>query len=107
MKMKKRHLMNFLTGSSSLKKISLIFFLYGCMVIFLSPAFSGVPQREILVIKVSGAISPASSEFIGKGIRGATAMNAEALVIELDTPGGLDSSMRNIVKDIISSTIPV
>lgn len=34
-------------------------------------------------------------------------MNAEALVIELDTPGGLDTSMRSIVKDIISSSVPV
>jgi membrane-bound serine protease (ClpP class) len=107
MKMKKRHLMNFLTGPSSLKKISLIFFLCVWIVIFLSPAFSGVPQRKVLAIRVNGPISPVSSEFIGKGIREASAMNAEALVIELDTPGGLDTSMRSIVKDIISSTIPV
>jgi membrane-bound serine protease (ClpP class) len=106
-KMKNRHLMNFLTGSRNLKKISLIFFICVWIGIALSPAFSGVPQRKVLVIKVSGPISPVSSEFIGKGIREASAMNAEALVIELDTPGGLDTSMRSIVKDIISSTVPV
>ena len=34
-------------------------------------------------------------------------MQAEALIIELDTPGGLDTSMRSIVKDIIGSQVPV
>jgi membrane-bound serine protease (ClpP class) len=105
--MKKRHLMNLLTGPGSLKKITLIFFLFAWAVISLSPAFSDVAKRKVLVIKVSGPISPVSSEFIGKGIRKASAMNAEALVIELDTPGGLDTSMRSIVKDIISSSVPV
>ncbi|MEW6110394.1 MAG: nodulation protein NfeD [Nitrospirota bacterium] len=59
------------------------------------------------MIKVNGVINPVSSEFIGKKIKKANEMQAEALVIELDTPGGLDTSMRNIVKNIIGSSVPV
>lgn len=105
--MKKRHLMNDLAGLCSLKKISHVFFLFVWTVIFSLPALSVGQQGKVLAIKVSGPISPVSSEFIGKGIRKAGEMNAEALVIELDTPGGLDTSMRSIVKDIISSSVPV
>lgn len=105
--MKKRHLMNDLAGSCSLKKIAHVFFLFVWTVIFSLPALSAGQQGKVLAIKVSGPISPVSSEFIGKGIRKAGEMSAEALVIELDTPGGLDTSMRSIVKDIISSSVPV
>ena len=105
--MKKRHLINDLAGSCSLKKTAYFFFLFVWLAIFSLPAFSVGQQRKVLAIKVSGPISPVSSEFIGKGIRKAGEMNAEALVVELDTPGGLDTSMRSIVKDIISSSVPV
>jgi len=99
--------MNDLAGSCSLKKTAYVFFLFVWTVIFSLPAFSVGQPRKVLAIKVSGPISPVSSEFIGKSIRKAGEMNAEALVIELDTPGGLDTSMRIIVKDIISSSVPV
>ncbi len=64
-------------------------------------------KPEVLVITVSGVINPVAAEYIGKSIKKASEMNAEALVIELDTPGGLDTSMRSIVKDIIGSNVPV
>ena len=72
-----------------------------------STALSGKVKKEIMVITVNGVINPVSAEFIGKNIRKANQKNAEALVIELDTPGGLDTSMRNIVKEIIASGVPV
>lgn len=64
-------------------------------------------KSEVLVITVNGVINPVAAEYIGKSIKKASEMNAEALVIELDTPGGLDTSMRSIVKDIIGSNVPV
>ena len=70
-------------------------------------SLSAENRREVLVITVSGAINPVSSEYIGRSVRKASAKGAEALVIELDTPGGLDTSMRSAVKDIISSDVPV
>ncbi len=60
-----------------------------------------------MVITLQGVINPVSAEFIGKAIKNAQKRNAEALVIELDTPGGLDTSMRSAVKDIIASEVPV
>jgi membrane-bound serine protease (ClpP class) len=65
------------------------------------------PGKEVVVIKVHGVINPVSAEFIAGSIKNAERRNAEALVIELDTPGGLDTSMRSTVKDIIASEVPV
>lgn len=64
-------------------------------------------KRDILVITVDGIINPVASEYIHNSIKKATEMNAEALIVELDTPGGLDTSMRSIVKDIMGSAVPV
>jgi membrane-bound serine protease (ClpP class) len=78
------------------------------LVLFLiSHAFSDEPKKEVMVITVNGVINPVSAEYIGKNIRKANEKKVEALIIELDTPGGLDTSMRNIVKDIIGSEVPV
>lgn len=66
-----------------------------------------VKEGEVLVITVSGIINPVSAEFIHKSLEKASNVKAAALVIELDTPGGLDTSMRSIVKDIMAAGIPV
>ncbi len=70
--------------------------------------FTSLPAfADIVVIKVEGVVNPVMSEFISFHIDTVTAENSEALVIELDTPGGLDTSMRSIVKKITSSEVPV
>ncbi|HEX4596925.1 MAG TPA: nodulation protein NfeD [Burkholderiaceae bacterium] len=63
------------------------------------------PRVEVLVI--DGMINPATAEFFSHGLAQAQSRNASLLVLELDTPGGLDTSMRAIIKEILSSTIPV
>lgn len=90
-------------------KIRLLLFLALLAAALLFPALSPSEEqgRTVLVIKVDGVINPVSSEFIMKNVRRANEMKAEALVLELDTPGGLDTSMRSIVKDIIGSNVPV
>ncbi len=76
--------------------------------LFLSaPLFSQEQKKDVLVITVNGVINPASAEYIGKSIKKANEQKCEAIVIELDTPGGLDTSMRDIVKNIIGSEAPV
>jgi membrane-bound serine protease (ClpP class) len=62
---------------------------------------------DVIVIKSEGVVNPVMSEFISKSIDDAVKDSADLLVIELDTPGGLDTSMRSIVKKIIASEIPV
>ena len=68
---------------------------------------AGVSARRVLVITVNGIINPVASEYIGGAVKQASDMKAEALIIDLDTPGGLDSSMRYIVRDIVGSPVPV
>jgi membrane-bound serine protease (ClpP class) len=70
-------------------------------------ALAEEPKKTVMVITVNGVINPVSAEFIGKSILKANEKKCEVLVIELDTPGGLDASMRTIVKDIIGSEVPV
>ncbi len=82
-------------------------FIFACMILPAAIILSAEPSRQVLVIRVSGVINPVSSEFIARSIAKAQTMRAEALVIELDTPGGLDASMRNIVKEMTRSSVPV
>jgi len=79
------------------------------MFFFFYPASAYTDENSsgILVITVNGVINPVSAEFIQKSIKKANEKKYEALVIELDTPGGLDTSMRSIVKEIIGSEVPV
>ena len=90
---------------------SFIFILSSLCLVFIHESYAEekkAPEKhEVLVITVNGVINPVTAEYITKGIKKASKNKSEALVIELDTPGGLDTSMRNIVKDIIGSDIPV
>lgn len=83
--------------------IILIFLLYSIF----SISYSQETKKEVMVITIQSVINPVVAEFITKQIKKANERKMEALIIELDTPGGLDTSMRNIVKDIIGSEIPV
>ena len=71
-------------------------------------AASGVRAGEkVLLIRVDGAISPASAEYIVNSVELAEKEHVSALVIEMNTPGGLLESTRRIVQSILSSSVPV
>ena len=61
----------------------------------------------IIVVKIEGAINPVVAEFVVNEIRSANTSSEELIIIRMDTPGGLDTSMRKIIKAIQSSKIPV
>lgn len=64
--------------------------------------------RRVLVAPYSGVITPAAAEFISDAVDKVNAPGgADLLVVELDTPGGLDSSMREIIKKMMASSKPV
>ncbi|OPY10394.1 MAG: hypothetical protein A4E67_00561 [Syntrophaceae bacterium PtaB.Bin038] len=64
-------------------------------------------RRVVDVIVVSDAITPPIGEYIVKNIKQAAESRAEAIVIQLDTPGGLDLSMRDIIKELLNAPVPV
>ena len=59
------------------------------------------------VLHVKGVINPVLVDYIKRGIDQAEENNAIAVIIQLDTPGGLDTSMRDIIKNIVSARVPV
>jgi len=63
--------------------------------------------KNIIVLTLNGVINPPHAEYIIKGIKKAHEINSEAIIIQLDTPGGLDTSMRSIIKEMLNSQIPV
>jgi len=82
-------------------------FLLGFLIVFFSANLRAQSQPVIHVITMDGIVNPVSAEFIESSINDATKAGAEALVIQLDTPGGLMTSMRKIVKAELSSEVPV
>ncbi|MDG2307311.1 MAG: nodulation protein NfeD [Candidatus Binatia bacterium] len=70
-------------------------------------ALDAQASPRVLWLRVDGAISPASADFIADGLRAAEEQKAAALVIEIDTPGGLLTSTRTIVKALLASPVPV
>jgi membrane-bound serine protease (ClpP class) len=71
----------------------------------LSPGASGAAGVALLTI--DGAIGPANADYIVRGIAHAAEQRQQLVVIEMDTPGGLDTAMREVIKAILTSPVPV
>ncbi|MDE0027983.1 MAG: nodulation protein NfeD [Deltaproteobacteria bacterium] len=70
-------------------------------------AGQGATGSHVNLIVINGGINPAVNDYIRDSIQRAHAGNARALIIQLDTPGGLLSSTRSIVKEMLSAPLPV
>ncbi len=64
-------------------------------------------SSHVLVATVDGPITPVVADYLGDALQRAERDRSRALVVELDTPGGLDTSMREIVQDFIAAEVPV
>jgi len=65
------------------------------------------PNSSIYLLQLNGIINPITSQYVVGGIEDAEAVKAECLILQLDTPGGLDTSMRDIIRKMLNSTIPI
>lgn len=66
------------------------------------------PARgTVLQVRLDGIVDPVTAEYVIRSIRHANEIHAQAVLLELDTPGGLDTSMREIIEAMIQSPVPV
>lgn len=71
------------------------------------PAQDAPSAAIAVILDIDGAIGPAAAEYVHDGLDEARRRQAAAVVLRLDTPGGLSSSMREIIRDVLESHIPV
>ena len=72
-----------------------------------APAAADSAAGTAAVLEINGPIGPATSRYVVHGIEAAHANGSRIVVLELDTPGGLDSAMRDIIRAILASPVPV
>jgi membrane-bound serine protease (ClpP class) len=77
------------------------------MVLCLSAGSAAAKAGDIEVMRISGSINPGVADFLKNAVEKASSDRAACLIIELDTPGGLAESMRQMVQTILSSPVPI
>ena len=89
-------------------KIRRILLLFVLVLLALSVA-TGVQSQSpsVSVLTIKGTINPVLIDYVERGIEDAEERGAEAVIIQLDTPGGLDTAMRDIIQHIVNSEVPV
>ena len=79
----------------------------GLAALLLGMGAAAANASEVWVVELDGAITPATARYFTRSLDDAQEANAAALIMQLDTPGGLDEAMRDMIKAILASRVPV
>ena len=88
-------------------KILRILFLLALLTAASVASVAQADSRTITVLQIKGVINPILADYVERGIGEAEEVNASVCIIQMDTPGGLDTAMRDIVQTIVNARIPV
>jgi membrane-bound serine protease (ClpP class) len=86
---------------------AIMFLALGAILLSLHPVLGQDASPRVRLIEIDGTITPPMASYIDRAIRGAENDDAAAIVLRIDTPGGLSSAMDDIVSDILDSEVPV
>ncbi len=89
-----------------LLKLKILILLLFLFTVIAATSLSVSNENKVLVARIEGVIDPTSASYFEKALKKAESENA-ILILELDTPGGLDESMRQIIKAILSAKVPI
>ncbi|HEX9137051.1 MAG TPA: ATP-dependent Clp protease proteolytic subunit, partial [Nitrospirota bacterium] len=99
--------MHFSKSRALLRLLQLALSTAALVTTLVAAALPAQAESFVVLATYDGVINPVSAEYLHDALTSAQESGAQALIIRLNTPGGLDTSMRLIIKDITAATVPV